>query len=394
MKKKFLFLAIFFTILSEKVWAQTYSNRGILNDIVNSDSKNLLLTLEPKITNRLIVETQFENNYRTTSKNDEYKDLTGEIRFYTNLHLNKKLWLSSYIAAERLDNSGTLRSGKNRYFENTGAYFQELALNFNEEKYSLVAGKFNLNFGNAWRWDRGLWSYSIASTYKQTEKLGFGGVYRLGDAKKTGLYNFSFSTFTNDRKNLDNSILVNRDSAHKSDGKPGDTRSLASYNMGLNIDFDFGNQEKLSYNFSYLNLAVNPRMSSVAPSKIADQKGLVAGMNYKYPWREHVAFDLLLEYVQMRNVGGNSDINERYLTGNLITKFYRNWNVLVGHTSKNRAVASQNLSEISFGYDFDKTKIFDRLTLQTGVKHMITNDNITPQTQNTWGVMARYYKYF
>ncbi len=394
MKKNFLFLVLFCAVFSEKVWAQTYGNQGILNDIIASDAKNPLLNIEPKITNRIVAETQFDDNYRTTSKRDEYKDLTGKIRFYTNLHLNKKLWLSSYLAVERLDNSATVHDGANRYFENTGAYFQELALNLNEEKYSLVAGKFNLNFGTAWRWDRGLWSYNIANDYKQTEKLGFSGVYRLGNAKNTGLYNFTFAAFTNDRKNLDNSVLVNRDSAHKSDGMPGDTRSLSSYNFGLNIDFDFGKQEKLSYNFSYLNLAVNSRASSVIPSKLADQKGLVAGMNYKYPWKENLAFDLLLEYVQMKNVGGNSEISERYLTGNVITKFYRNWNVLIGHTSKNQALTSQNLSEISFGYDFNKTKIFDRITLQTGVKHMIINDGITPQTRNAWGVMARYYKYF
>ena len=394
MKKNFLFLVLFCAVFSEKVWAQTYGNQGILNDIIASDAKNPLLNIEPRITNRIVAETQFDDNYRTTSKRDEYKDLTGKIRFYTNLHLNKKLWLSSYLAVERLDNSATVHDGANRYFENTGAYFQELALNLNEEKYSLVAGKFNLNFGTAWRWDRGLWSYNIANDYKQTEKLGFSGVYRLGNAKNTGLYNFTFAAFTNDRKNLDNSVLVNQDSAHKSDGRPGDTRSLSSYNFGLNIDFDFGKQEKLSYNFSYLNLAVNPRASSVIPSKLADQKGLVAGMNYKYPWKENLAFDLLLEYVQMKNVGGNSEISERYLTGNVITKFYRNWNVLIGHTSKNQALTSQNLSEISFGYDFNKTKIFDRITLQTGVKHMIINDGITSQTRNAWGVMARYYKYF
>lgn len=382
---------------AEEVRTQEYSNQGVLNDAVSSNPKKFSLDIEPKITNRLIAETQFDNNYKDTNKQNEYKDLSGKIRFYSNLHLNKNIRISSFIAANRLDNSGTVLNGSNRYFENTGAYFQELNLNTNHENYSLVAGKFNPTFGTAWRWDRGLWSYNLASNYKQTEKLGFGGVYRLGNAQKTGQYNFSLSAFTNDRKNLDNSIFTNRDSAHKSEGRPGDTRSLSSYNLGLNINFDFGAQEKLSYNFSYLNLAVNKRNNPAV--RADDQKGFVAGMNYQYPWKENIAFDFLLEYTGMRNVDGNSDISEKYLTGNLITKFYKNWNLLIGNSSRKQTTlfqsgTSQNLSEISFGYDFNKTKFFDRLTIQTGVKHLYTNNQISPETQNSLGMLVRYYKYF
>ncbi|MBU6140896.1 MAG: hypothetical protein KGP29_05030 [Proteobacteria bacterium] len=396
MKKTFLFLLLF----SKEVWALDYSNQGILNDVIGSDSK-FFLNLEPKLTHRLIAESQLEDNYKTTSKRDEYeyKEITGKIRFYSNLQLNKNLSINSYVLATRLDNANDVPTGKNRYFENFGAYFQELTLNSNHENYSLVAGKFNLGFGSAWRFDRGLWSYNIASNYRQTEKLGFSGVYRLGDSKKTGQYNFSFSTFTNDRKNLDNSVFVNRESDQKSNGRPGDTRSLSSYNLGLNVNFDFGKQEKLSYNFSYLNLAVNKRASPVETSKIEDQKGFAAGMNYKYPWKENIAFDLLLEYVEMKNIDGNSDLSEKYLTGNLITRFYKNWNVLIG-SSKRKQIAlnsngtTQNITEISFGYDFDKTNFFDRLTLQAGLKLGYNNNEIIPQTQNSLGALLRYYKYF
>lgn len=393
MKKTFLFLIFF----STEVWAQNYSNQGILTDIVDTDSKNFALELKPEIVNRIIAETQFEDTYRATSKSDKYKDFYGKFRLFTNAHIGKKVWINSFIIAERLDNSATVQNGDDRYFENTGAYIRELNINTNTKDYSLLAGKFGLNFGRAWRWDRGLWSYDIANNYRQNEKLGVSGVYRLGNAQRTGQYNFSLSTFTNDRKNLDNSILVNRDSAHKSDGKPGDTRSMASYNLGLNINFNFGDEEKLSYNFSHLNLATNKRNNPA--SKAADQKGFVLGMNYQYPVKENLALDLLLEYAEMKNLGGNSDISEQYLTANLITKLYQNWNILLGHATLAHNVIGQNntdqsLSELSFGYDFDKTKLFDRLTLQTGYKLMRTNNHVTPQTQHVLGAMLRYYKYF
>ena len=175
--KKLFFLLIFF---ASQAWAESHSNQGIVNDLTTTNPQNFLSAISPKITTRFIAETQFDDNYKTTDKKNEFKDLSGKIRLYNNLRLGKQLWLSSYAIAERIDN-GTNNNGKNRYFENSGAYFQELALHTSTEKYSLVAGKFNLNFGNAWRFDRGLWSYNYASNYKQTEKLGFSGVYRLGD---------------------------------------------------------------------------------------------------------------------------------------------------------------------------------------------------------------------
>lgn len=392
MKKIYLTIIACVILLSSKSWAQSYSNQGIINDVTTADPKDFLAAIESKITTRFIAEAQFDDN-------EKNRDLSGKIRLYNNLKLSNKIWLSSFATAERIDNSGTNNIDKNRYFDNSGAYLQEFALHTSTEKYSLVAGKFNLNFGNAWRFDRGLWSYNLANNYRQSEKLGVSGVYRLGDIQKTGQYNFTFSTFTNDRKNLDNSILVNRDSTHKSDAAPGDKRSLSSYQAGLNINFDFGKNEKLSYNFSYLNLAVDKKLSAVPHSKIDDQKASVFGINYQFPLRENLEFDLLLEYAGIRNVGGNSDRKEKYLTANLITKIYKNWTILVGNSryrnsTFNQGRTDKNLSEISFGYEFGKTKFFDRLTINTGYKIMQTNDYTNNNYQNSLGILLRYYKYF
>ncbi|MBM3579461.1 MAG: hypothetical protein FJX34_01655 [Alphaproteobacteria bacterium] len=402
MKRLFIFL-LFFT---GDVWSQTLSNQGILNDIVDSDSRFFLKKIEPRITNRLIAEAEFDDNYQATNKQNKFRDTSGAVRYYTNFHLDKHLSINSFIALGRLDNLGSQQQsavsssgGGSRSFDNTGAYFQELNLSTNHEKYSLIAGKFNLNFGNAWRWDRGLWIHQIANNYRYIERLGFSGVYRLGNAQKTGQYNFSLSSFTNDRKNLDNSVLVNRDSTHKTDGTPGDTRSLSSYNASLNINFDFGPKEKLSYNFSYIDLVVNKRASPVAATKVADQKGFVVGMNYTLPWQENLDFDFLIEYASMKNLGGNSDITESYFTTNLITRLHQNWSMLLGTSQRKREVlfdngTNQNLSEVSLGYDFDKTKFFDRLTLQAGYRFMRTDNKEVLDLRDTLGVMLRYYKNF
>src|SRR3989338_261998 len=402
MKKIFFFLLVF----SCEVLARDFTNQGILNDLVTLDIKKFIKNIDPKITNRFIAEVEFDDNYQSTNRRNEYKETLGKIRFYSNFHLNKKVWISSYLKLDRFDNqnktnrrNATTNGGGDRAFENVGVIVEELNLNSSRENYSLIAGKFNLDFGSAWRWDRGIWIHNIADNYKQTEKLGFSGVYRLGDAKKTGRYNFSATTFTNDRKNFDNSAMVDRNHTSRSDGKPGDTRSLESYSASLNIAFDFSEREKLAYHFSYIDLAVNEKTSAVSQTKIDDQKGFTAGMNYRYPVAENLSLDALLEYAEIKNVNGNSDIGEDYFTANIITKFHRNWSVILGNANRRRMQIDQNgfdqnLSEISFGYEFDKTKFFDHLTLQTGYKHLRTDNKTSIETQNVYGVLARYYKNF
>ena len=233
--------------------------------------------------------------------------------------------------------------------------------------------------------------------------MGFGGIYRVGDIRKTGQYELGFSAFTNDRKNLDNAIFSKRDSAHKSDAKPGDTRSLKSYVASLDVKFDFGenfgSKEKLSYHFAYTNLAVNSNMSSVTSNKIADQKGFVAGLNYEYPLAENFALDALLEFEKTKNLNGDGDISEHYLTSSLITKIYHNWNVTLGYAERDNSHVDQdgfkqNTSEISFGYDFDKTILFDKLTIQAGYKNQRTDNKTNLNVQNVLGVLLRYYKNF
>ncbi len=404
MKK--IFLILICSSFSGEVLAQSYTNLGIINDLTVTENAKFIKNIEPKISNRFIGEVAFDDNYQSTNRQNEYKESFAKVRFYSNFHLNKQVWISSYLKLDRIDNqnktdrrNATSRGGGDRSFENIGVFFEELNLNSSRDNYSLIAGKFNLNFGSAWRWDRGLWIHNIADGYKQAEKLGFSGIYRLGDSKKTGQYSFSFSTFTNDRKNLDNALMVERNTVHKSDARPGDTRSLQSYSASMNINFDFSELEKLTYHFSYIDLAVNERASSVTPTKIDDQKGFSAGMNYQYPINKNLVLDGMLEYAKMKNVNGNSDITDDYFTANIIARFYKNWTMLLGNASTRRMQVEQfgydqNLSEISFGYEFDKTNFFDKFTLQAGYKNLRTNNKTSLETQNVFGLLVRYYKNF
>lgn len=400
MKHFYLFLIL--CVFSCELLAQSYVSPGILKQLVEQD----YTVPQAKVVNNLVADVNASDNYQSTNRRDQYLDSNVVARLYSAFNINKNFSVNSFVKSERSSQaSETARrntlanGGGDRAFEDQGVFFEELNLVYNAKKYAVVLGKFDLDFGTAWRWGRGIWSGDIANGYMQREKLGINGFYRAGNRQKIGEYVWGIATFTNDRKNLDNATITGRDSAHKYDGLPGDTRSPQSYNVSLDVNFDFSAREKLSYHFSYINLAVNGNASPVTINKIADQKGVALGMNYKYPVRENFDVDALIEYVSMKNSGGNSDITESYLSANMIGKIYEQWNVTLGYSAlqNSRVVAygfNQNLAEISLGYEFVKNAFFDKLLFQVGYKNQRNDYKTSLETQNVLGALMRYQKLF
>lgn len=412
MKKLLPFLI--FGFFSCESFAEDSFAPSILRSLVEEDTDKFLeekrVIFKPNFSNKLVTDVTFNDAYQATDRKDEYSDAEVRARLYSTLNFTKNISLNSFLeleqsqqASETARRSSLPNGGGNRSFENEGIHAEELTLDYDSKNFALVAGKFNPDYGTAWKWNRGIWAWSVAENYRLREKLGVDTIYRLGDLKKTGQYEFGLSAFTNDRKNLDNAVVTGRDSDHKFDAKPGDTRSLQSYVASLDVNFDFGekfsDKEKLSYHFAYLNLAVNERASSVSPTKIDDQKGFVAGMNYQYPIVENFTLDALLEYQSTRNLNGNSDVTENYFTASAVGKIYKNWNTTLAYAERKNMHADQfgfdqNLSEISFGYEFNKTNFFDKFLFQIGYKNQRTNYKTSIDTQNALGLLARYYKNF
>jgi hypothetical protein len=81
-------------------------------------------------------------------------------------------------------------------------------------------------------------------------------------------------------------------------------------------------------------------------------------------------------------------------------RYQKNWSLLLGNSrlkdrNFNEFGFNQNLSEISLGYEFNKTNYFDKLTIQIGYRHnrnAFLNNNV--QTQSSQGLLIRYYKNF
>ncbi len=359
-----------------------------------------------KITNRVIADTTTTNNFQSTNQRNEFRDITGALRYYSTIQLNKNFEIYGLARLARLDNNSDIarrennnKSGNHRTFENLGINLSELSIKYSNGNNSLIAGKFTTNFGTAWRWNKGIFVHTIPQNYALNEKLGLTAVTKYGNIKKTGLYNFSLSLFTNDRKNFDNSLLHRKNSDTKSQAIAGDTRGLSSMTLATDINFEFTEKEKLSYHIAYSKLGVNKNATAVALERLKKQTGVVFGMNYKFPIRENFDLETILEYANIKNINGDSNISDKYFTSNLILKYYSNYSLMIGNSNnRNKNLASSrqstNITEINLGYEFNKNKFFDKLTTQIGYYQTLSRLTTMSSKEKSFALLVRYYKNF
>ena len=407
-------LLCFLLLFSAEVFAQENSSEDLTQGVWKAVvEKNLTVSPSQEevksFSAKSVTDIYYDHNYQAKDKNDDalLKSILG-----SKIRLNKNFSVSSVIkldAADKYDSDFVTNSaggnvtGKgngDRFFKNQALQIDEITANYQNKNLTIVAGKFVPDFGINWKWGRGIWSNNLSYDYKQNQKLGGGASLKIGDQKRVGQYNFSFATFTNDNTSLSNSLINKPEAYNKSDAKAGDASGLLqSYNAALDVLFDFGENEKLSYHFSYINLAVNSKATQVQLNKLGDQKGYVAAMNYRYPISENFVVDSLLEYVALKNIGGNSDISDKYSTASLVGEIYRNWNITLATTHLARREVNfngvdQNLSEISAGYKFTPAKFFDQLLLQVGYKNFRTNYKTSLNSNNSIGALLRLIKSF
>lgn len=379
----------------------------------NVFAKDPILNLRSQIR----LENLNANDYQATNDNQQHTNSEFKANFISNLTYDKNWFME---VQGRYENIAPNDITQDRNYGQEGAYLRDLRFGYNSDHVLLYAGKFRPFFGIAWRngrynWydytsnnveqfdynnTRGVWSDYIAQNYAQAEKLGAGGVIKAGNEKTIGKYELGLAFFTNDRKNLDNSIINSRVSQSKQDAVPGDTRSLKSYVLSLDVNYDFSFNEKLFYRFAYINLDVNSNAATVTPiGKIANQKGFEASMNYQYPFSRSFNLNGLAEYVHMQNVGGNSDFEDRYLNASIVANIFRNWNLTTAYGGRQSLQAGDNgfdqdMLEFSGGYRFDKSNIYDSLLLQLAYRNLRTNYKTDLDVKNSYGILVRYIKNF
>ena len=113
----------------------------------------------------MVLDANFDDEYQSTDRKREYNDSYGRMRLFSGYNFAKNFSLNSFIridpvyqSSEAARRNNLANGGGDISFENEGLFLEELNLTYNGKKHDFVLGKFDLNFGTAWRRNRGIWT--------------------------------------------------------------------------------------------------------------------------------------------------------------------------------------------------------------------------------------------
>lgn len=373
---------LFFTLafFSQSAFAYDMSD-GVWKNLIEKydQTQNNTAYVSGMLNSRLY----YNGTYASNPNRSKYSDTYFKGRYGVNFNLSHGFSVKVLSKLEKTFRSvdsqrrNQMPSGSNgRLVEDEALFLDEMVLGYDYKNFSGLVGKFDVNFGDAWRSSNGIWTNEIAkSRYEQNNKLGAGVIQRFGDKQTIGEYVFGASAFTLDRKNFDNSAMSSADQISKSDGKPSDTRSLKSYVLSTDIYYDFGGDETLSYHFAYINSAINPiwNASNASKAKLGDENAYAANMKFKHPFSKNINAVGFGEYVKIDNLGGDTESDSQILTLNLTTNI-KDFFVTLGRAAEKQtklgaAGTDRYINELSIGYNFDHVnKLLKGLTLIAGYK--------------------------
>ncbi|MBU6140570.1 MAG: hypothetical protein KGP29_03305 [Proteobacteria bacterium] len=231
---------------------------------------------------------------------------------------------------------------------------EELKAHFENEDMRFVAGKFDPTFGTAWRKSKriGVFASQFNEDYNLREKLGAGITALLEGSQIT------FNTFMNDTTGLSNSTINKRGAASNNRGIAGNGGAMSSYSLSMEGK-NFIGIENWFYNFGYRNLAVGKvegRSREVAH---------VVGSEYLYKITRDTSLIPLMEFVNIKDFGGETGRDARYTTLALIAK-YSGWIAsasVVTREIKQRQRSGNDVSDhqiqFSIGYKFTNNLTLD-----------------------------------
>jgi hypothetical protein len=354
-------------------------------------------------------ETEFFDNYTYDSNNkkNEFNENYLRSRLHLKVNFTDKLSLTSRIrlresnpTSEATQRSTSPKGGGSKSFEDEVLFLQRLHLNYDYKNGTFVAGKFATKFAQSYQRKDNIWLFEKArARYMQNEKLGFANYLKAGNEKENGHYVLGLATFTNDSKSLDNSTITKESTATKVTGRPGDKRGLKSYIASMDINYDFGAQEKLSYHISYINLAVNENLSPVSKEKIEDANAYAVNMHYQYPLHKHILGKAFIEYVNFSNNEGNIDQDVDFLTTILTFNLFKDYSITIGKYFEQQTTIGGNgidneVKEFNLGYSFNDQSILKGIKIMAGVKHEQTDSKTSKVKNNVAGLLVRYIKKF
>lgn len=305
----------------------------------------------------LLVELQSDNLYSTDDGadaefTDTYTTTEAELSLSRGaFSVNTLLLVEPMLDPGEEGGGGVDKSsvmeGESRTFQDHGLVVEALTLDYELDGLHLYAGKFGPHFSIAYDAAPGVYGTDMSEdTNEIAEMVGAGFAYGFGGGARS--YTLSGSVFTADTSDLSDSVGNKRGRTREADGGPGNTGSMESFAVALDIE-----QEGLLVHLGAVQMTTDylvdddgnrdeagadDETRAVAAAEFAVADGLTA----------------LVEYAHFSNFGGDKDIDAQVFTVGGMMEFDGGWYAAASYTSRDPEEAPADAQfQVSGGYVFD-----------------------------------------
>jgi hypothetical protein len=299
----------------------------------------------PRVEGDVRIEVQNDGIYRSEASNGERDDLFTKTEAEPRLRLTPELSLAGHLTLDTIDKAPT----ESRAFEDEGLFVEELYLAYDTERWGLLAGKFNVNFGIAQREAPGIYGNDFAlAGYDFTERVGLGG--RLsGDLGPAGRVDLSASTFFLDTSVLSESLLADRGRTRLEDGGPSNTEDLSSFAVALDGE-QIPGLPGLAWHAAFIRQAPGETEGE-------DERGVALALYGRWPGPGGTEIAPVIEGVRFEDADGVAGRERSFLTTGAELASGP-WSLALVHNLRRTSDEAQGtdddqLVQVSVGYQFD-----------------------------------------
>jgi hypothetical protein len=318
-----------------------------------------------------------------------------------NLYATKDLYLSANL---RYGSSSSQSSVQNYFFDDGSAFFAELAIRYDADNYSLIAGKSNVNYSLSRNFAASIWGKSFAKKeYGVDGMMLLGGTYEIG-AGEYGNHSLSGTVFMVDITGLSETNGSNREPNQLSAGGPENTGKFNNYAIALD-GLAIKAIPKLQYQMATVRLTTQSLYNQATQSQVAsqylanEQRYVASALLNKIDVGAGVKLTPLVEYNRVINSLGIAGFNKSYYLGSLLFG-YKQWSFGVistvwdgtwnGEAANVKKLIPSN-SYLSDRWNQQQASI--SYTFQNGIQASIgykKDNQVTRTISQTVGITAKY----
>ena len=243
-----------------------------------------------------------------------------------NLYFTRDFYLSANL---RVASSNGDATTQNYFIDQGSAFWAEVALRYDADNYSLVAGHTNINYSLSRDYVAGMWGGAFAKKeYGVDGMMVLGGAYKI-DGGSLGNHALSANVFMDDTTALSDTYGTNRDPTLLSKGGPANTGKFNNYSVALD-GLNIAALPKFRYQVATVKLTTqslyNDKTNAPVSSQYLanEQRYVAAALLNKLDLGADIKLTPLVEYNRVLNAKGISGYNKSYYVGSL--QFgYKQW---------------------------------------------------------------------